>query len=90
MLRIALTELLLFLLPFVAFAAWLLLRRRNPAAREHWRGQELNLVLAGLFVAILGLVIVAATTERRDAPYEPPHLENGRLVPGQFGAAPAR
>jgi hypothetical protein len=42
------------------------------------------LVIAGLACAILALVVTGITAERRAGPYEPTHLENGRVVPGQF------
>ncbi|HEX2553023.1 MAG TPA: DUF6111 family protein [Microvirga sp.] len=77
-------EALLFFLPFAAFALYLVLRRRNPLSAAAWSGQVSWLVVAGLACAILALLYTGLTAERRTGPYVPTHMENGRLVPGQF------
>jgi hypothetical protein len=84
MTRAVFGEALLFFLPFALFALYLLLRRRNPFTLAAWSGQVSWLVIAGLACAILALVVTGITAERRAGPYEPTHLENGRVVPGQF------
>ncbi|GEO99006.1 DUF6111 family protein [Methylobacterium haplocladii] len=84
MLRWILEELVLFALPFLAFAGVLLLLRRNPLQAGHWEAQWLRLVLAGLFVVVASLLMTGLTAVRHPDGYVPPHMENGRLVPGQF------
>ncbi|CAO4141802.1 DUF6111 family protein [Methylorubrum thiocyanatum] len=84
MLRLVLQEILLFSLPFLAFAAWLLFARRSPLDHAAWKPQWTRLVLAGLFVVIASLVMTGLTGQRTKDGYEPPRYENGRLVPGHF------
>ena len=84
MIRAIADEVLLFLLPFVVFALYLALRRRSPLKWHAWSDQALWLVLAGLACVILALLITGLTDQRRTGPFQPTHLENGRVVPGQF------
>lgn len=84
MLRWILQEIGLFGLPFLAFALFLLLTRRPVLAREHWDPQWSRLGFAGLFLVIASLVMTGLTAQRSDEGYVPPHMENGRLVPGRF------
>lgn len=77
-------ELLLFLLPFVLFALYLVLQRRNPFHWPHWSDKTVWLVIAGLMCAILALVYTGVTADRESGAYVPSHVENGRVVPGQF------
>lgn len=84
MLRRAIEEFGLFLIPFALFLVYLLLAGRNPLRRVHWNAAFLRLVLAGLAVVIGTLVYDGLFSERREGGYVPAHMENGRLVPGQF------
>lgn len=84
MLRRILEEFILFALPFLAFAAFLVLMRRNPLEAEHWEAHWVRLALAGLVVVILSLLVTGLIAERHADGYLPPHMENGRLVPGKF------
>jgi hypothetical protein len=77
-------EALLFFLPFVAFAAYLVLRRRNPLAWSSWSDQSVRLVIAGLALAILALLYTGVTADRQTGAFQPTRVENGRVVPGQF------
>jgi len=76
-------DLLLFLLPFALYGAYQRLRRHDeetPAKQHPW---------TALFVS--GLVLVAASfvfwglveDANQRGVYVPPHLEDGRLVPGR-------
>jgi hypothetical protein len=76
-------DVLLFLLPFALYLAYLRLREQDEEAssKQHpW---------TALFVS--GLVLVAASfvfwglfeNANQRGVYIPPHLENGRLVPGR-------
>ena len=84
MTRTVITEVLIFLIPFALFALFLVARQRNPFLRAAWSGSVSWLTLAGLALAIAGLVYMGATSERRQGPFVPTHLEDGRVVPGQF------
>lgn len=84
MMRALVEELLLFLLPFALFALYLAARRRNPLDFEHWGERTYWLVIAGLGLAIASLIWAGLTSERRKEGFQPTHMENGRVVPGQF------
>jgi Mn2+/Fe2+ NRAMP family transporter len=84
MIRAFVEEALLFLLPFALFALYLVLRRRNPMSRAAWGGQMTWLVITGLACVVLALLATALMAERKSGAFEPTHMENGRLVPGQF------
>ena len=77
-------ELLLFLLPFAVFALYLLVRRRNPLVWASWDKNAIRLVLAGLVCVILSLLAAFFLSEREKGAFVPAHMEDGRLVPGQF------
>lgn len=84
MTRAVFEALVLFLSPFVLFAIYLSLLRRNPFTRHAWSGHIPWLVIAGLIVAIIGFVVIGLTADRNQGAYVPAHLEDGVLVPGQF------
>ncbi|GJD89866.1 MULTISPECIES: DUF6111 family protein [Methylobacterium] len=84
MLRRLLEEFGIFLIPFALFCVYLLARGRNPLRRAHWDGQSLRLALAGLALVIASLVLTGLFSARSTGGYVPSHMENGRLVPGQF------
>jgi heme/copper-type cytochrome/quinol oxidase subunit 1 len=84
MTRAILQELVLFLLPFVAFALYLVIRRRNPLLWSHWSNQSVWLVIAGLACVVVSLLTAGLLADRQTGAYVPSHVENGRVVPGQF------
>ncbi|HEY7386436.1 MAG TPA: DUF6111 family protein [Beijerinckiaceae bacterium] len=84
MIRAIFGEALVFLLPFAVFALFLVLRRRNPFKAEAWSDSALWLVIAGLASVVIALLVTGLTSERQTGAFVPPHLEDGRLVPGQF------
>lgn len=84
MLRAIFGEALLFVLPFVLFGVYLVLRRRNPLQWAAWSDQATWLVIAGLGLAAGALLITGLVADRQTGPFEPTHIENGRVVPGQF------
>lgn len=84
MIRAILDEALLFLLPFAAFALYLILRRRNPFFLSHWSDQTVTLVIAGLVIVIGALIYTGLTSDHQTGAFRPAHVENGRVVPGQF------
>jgi hypothetical protein len=85
MLRVVLLQVLLFSLPFIGFAVWLAVNRRAQTA-ENWRSGPMPwLVIAGLALAIAGLVMLAS---EGGAPpgkvYKPAELRDGVLIPGRY------
>lgn len=84
MIRSLADELLLFLLPFALFAGYLVLRRRNPMLREAWSGRTGWLGISGLLLVIAAFLAAGLLADRRTGAFVPTHVENGRVVPGQF------
>ena len=84
MLRTLIEEFLLFVLPFCLFATYLIARRRNPFDVEHWSPHLFRLSVAGLLVALGFFLVAGWLAPRHTGAYEPPHMEDGKLVPGRF------
>ncbi|MCB8821616.1 DUF6111 family protein [Microvirga rosea] len=84
MTRAFLDELLLFLLPFAVFALYLVILRRNPLAWASWNAHVSWVGIAGLILVIASLVLGGLLAERHTGAFVPTHMENGRVVPGQF------
>ncbi|MCG7391908.1 DUF6111 family protein [Microvirga sp. ACRRW] len=84
MTRAFLQGLVLFLLPFVLFGVYLVIRRRNALAWSSWSDQSLWLTIAGLVMVIASLVVTGFMTDHHTGAFVPTHIENGRVVPGQF------
>lgn len=84
MTRAIIQELLLFLLPFAAFALYLVIARRNPLAWSSWSSHVSWVAISGLVIVILSLLLGGLLAERHKGAYVPTHVENGRIVPGQF------
>ena len=84
MTRAILIEVMFFLLPFVAFAVYLVVVRRNPFEGEGWRGPRAWLVMAGLVLVIASLLYKGITADRSLEAFVPTHVEDGRVVPGRF------
>jgi len=83
MLRVILIEAALFLLPFAAYALFLVLTRGGIVRQDFLQGPFLWLIAAGLALAAVSLAIFGAFTGRPpDAVYVPPRYEDGVLVPG--------
>jgi hypothetical protein len=83
--RAILEPALLFGSPFAAYAAFLVLRRSYPFAFEHWsKGTVSTLALAGLAIALGGMLALGVFAERRQGAYAPAHIENGKLLPGRM------
>jgi hypothetical protein len=84
MIRPALTEIGIFLIPFGVYALFLLATRAAILAPSSWPVRMVaRLVLGSLLLVIISLVLLAHFSG--DAPnstYIPAHIENGKLVPG--------
>ena len=90
MLRTLIEEFLLFVLPFCLFAGYLVIRRRNPFDVEHWSRHLFWLSVAGLVFGISFFVYSGLVAPRHTGAFVPPHVENGKLVPGEFDDRPKR
>ncbi len=85
MLRLSAEGLALFLLPFAAYAALLLLGQRLPFAQRGWGPRPLVLMATiGCAFAILGLLGLGLFGERSRGDYVPAHMDGSRLVPGHM------
>ena len=85
MAREVLEPLALFLVPFAAYAIYLVLRARYPLEVQHWTGFRVSIMtLIGLAAAVLGLVALDAFAPRGHGVYVPAHEKNGVLVPGRI------
>ena len=82
--RVLIEPALLFATPFVLYALFHALQRRWPFVVELWSpGVVSTLAIAGLVVAIGGVLVLGLSTREQGA-YVPAHIENGRLAPGRF------
>jgi hypothetical protein len=71
-----LLEVALFLAPFAAYLLWLRLgRRHSPTLLWGTLGLMLALLVAAAWLELSGAV-------PPDMTYVPPHMEDGRIVPG--------
>ena len=76
---------LLFLSPFIAYAALLALRRTAPFSSRHWtQGTVSMLTLFGLAAAVVFMLAYGLLAERHKGDYVPAHIENGQVVPGRM------
>ncbi len=88
MLRNLIEEILLFVLPFLVFATWLIATKRNPLDIAHWSGWKFGLAVAGIMLGIASIVAAGLSADRHTGAYVPPHMEGDRLVPGRFNDRP--
>jgi Family of unknown function (DUF6111) len=84
MIRPALTEIGIFLIPFGVYVLFLLATRSALLAPASWPVQLVaRLVLGSLLLVILSLVLLANFSGGApNSTYIPAHMENGKLVPG--------
>jgi hypothetical protein len=84
MIRPVLTELAIFLIPFVAYALFLIATRSGVLASSSWPMHLVaKLVLGSLLLVIISFVLLAHFSGAPpDSTYIPAHIENGKLVPG--------
>ena len=84
MIRPVLTELAIFLIPFVAYALFLMATRAGVFASSSWPVHLVaKLVLGSLLLVIISFIMLAHFSGAPpDSTYIPAHIENGKLVPG--------
>ena len=84
MIRPALTEIGIFLIPFGVYVLFLLATRSGVMAPASWPIQMVSRLLIGsLLLVVLSLVLLAQFSgSSPNSTYVPAHVENGKLVPG--------
>jgi hypothetical protein len=84
MIRPVLTEVGIFLIPFVAYALFLIATRSGVLAQASWPVHLVaKLVLGSLLLVIVSFVMLAHFSGAPpDSTYVPAHIENGKFVPG--------
>ena len=84
MIRPVLTEVGIFLIPFVAYALFLIATRSGVLAASSWPVHLVaKLVLGSLLLVVISFILLAHFSGAPpNSTYVPAHLENGRLVPG--------
>lgn len=84
MIRIIIDGLLIFLIPFAAFAAYRAFAERDPrAAFKMTRGPFIVLTILGLLLCIGTIVYGEVRASHNAGGYERARWENGRLIEGQ-------
>lgn len=85
MIRPLLTELLLFVIPFVLYAVFLWATRAGVMDPESWPVSRIIVLAIISFLLVIGSFLYFANF--KGAPpgstYVPAHIENGKFVPGQ-------
>ncbi|MCG6204888.1 DUF6111 family protein [Rhodopseudomonas sp. HC1] len=84
MIRAVLTEVGIFLIPFILYAAYLMIIRAAVLHRSSWPLRVVGwLLLSALALVIVSLLLlVHYSGAPPGATYVPAHIEDGRLVPG--------
>ncbi len=85
MIRPVLTEVALFLAPFVIYAIFLMATRAGVVDPKSWTLQRLGWLLIAALLLMVGSFVVLAQWggARPGSTYVPAHFEDGRFVPGQ-------
>jgi len=91
MIRLLVERLLLFLVPFALYAVYLHLRENDvskPTEKHPWTVLFISgLVLVSASFVYWGITEGGAGTQ---GVYVPPHVENGRVVPGHVEKSPGK
>jgi hypothetical protein len=84
MIRPALTEIGIFLVPFAVYALFLIATRSGLLVQSSWPIQLVAKLALGSFLLVLVSFILLAhfSGASPNSTYIPAHIENGRLVPG--------
>jgi len=84
MIRPVLTEVGIFLIPFAAYALFLIATRSGALAPSSWPVPLVaKLTLGSLLLVVVSFVLLAHFSGAPpNSTYIPAHIENGRLVPG--------
>jgi hypothetical protein len=84
MIRPVLTEIGIFLIPFAAYAVYLIATRSGVMASSSWPMHLIaKLVLGSLLLVVISFILLAQFSGAPpDSTYVPAHIENGKLVDG--------
>jgi hypothetical protein len=84
MIRPVLTEIGIFLIPFAAYAVFLIATRSGVLTASSWPMPLVaKLVLGSLLLVVVSFVLLAQFSGAPpNSTYVPAHLENGKLVDG--------
>ena len=84
MIRPAVTEVLVFLIPFAVYVVFLLATRSGLMVKTSWPLHVIAKLLAGsLLLVIISFVLLAQFSGASPhSTYIPAHIENGEFVPG--------
>jgi hypothetical protein len=84
MIRPAVTEVGIFLIPFAVYALFLLASRTGLLVQASWPLHVLARLLVGalLLVAISLVLLAQFSIAPTNSTYIPAHVENGKFVPG--------
>lgn len=86
MIRPILTEIALFLTPFAVYALFLYATRAGVLKPESWPPRAVGWLTAAAVLLMIGGFVVLGQLDYQPAgsTYVPPHMEDGKLVPGHF------
>jgi hypothetical protein len=84
MIRPALTEIGIFLIPFAVYALFLITTRSGLLVQSSWPVQIVaKLVLGSLLLVVVSFILLAHFSGAPpNSTYVPAHVENGKFVPG--------
>lgn len=84
MIRVIVTQVILFLLPFLLYGGYLFLTRKMN--RRAWiNAPRYWLVMSGLFLSVVGFIVLSQLDNNPlGGTYVPAHYEDGKLIPGQI------
>jgi hypothetical protein len=84
MIRPALTEIGIFLIPFAVYALFLIATRSGLLVQSSWPIRLVaKLALGSLLLVVASFILLAHFSGASPkSTYVPAHIENGRLVPG--------
>ncbi|MEM0906395.1 MAG: DUF6111 family protein [Pseudomonadota bacterium] len=85
MIRVIITQIVLFLLPFVAFFVYRLTTQGWTGAKvSSWGRATFYLIVAGGVLVAAGFIFLALTGNDSGGVYVPIQFEDGQLIPGAF------
>jgi hypothetical protein len=84
MIRPAVTEILVFLIPFAVYALFLLATRSGLLLPGSWPLHILARLVVGALVLVIASFVLLAhfSGAPPNSTYVPAHIENGKFVPG--------
>jgi len=84
MIRVGLTEIILFAMPFVLYVAFLWATRAGVLHPDSWPVSRLITLASSSFARVIGSFVYFAnyTGAPPGSTYVPAHIEDGKFVPG--------